>query len=276
MQILFDMGVKIKFVYETESSPFSPLQTVCQKNNVPFGRPTQREILELLDRIEEPTVIFSINNNYIFPPQVVEKTNLRIINFHNALLPYYRGHGLSIPPWIIFNGERRHGVTWHLIDEHLDTGRILCSDVFDVKENDTALTLAMRCIQRGIALFSKQLEAMLDFTFLEVRQDGQNNDIYKNPLMSHMYRKRELPNNGFLDTSWGFEECSRFLRSMDYGPYRLLPMPKIVIDNDTYLIKKYRVQELPPKKEGNRHDPVRLTFEEGEIVLRVEKEKRHG
>jgi folate-dependent phosphoribosylglycinamide formyltransferase PurN len=275
-QILLDAGIKVSFVYETEIDSFAQLQALCQKNNVPFGKPSHSDLTELLDRIQVPIVIFSINNNYIFPPHIVEKKNMRIINFHNALLPSYPGHGLIIPPWVIFNGEKRHGVTWHIINERIDAGKVLCYEVFDVLKNDTALSLMMRCVQRGIALFARELNSLLDFSFLGASQEDQCQDVYENPERYRMHRKRDLPNSGYLDTSWALEKCSRFLRSMDYGPYRRILPPKIINAGEVYIINKYCIDEIANRKKVIGPAELILTFNKGIITLGVEREIKHG
>jgi hypothetical protein len=275
-RILIDNGIRVKFVYETENSPFSHLRTLCQRNNVPFGRPSPPDLTNLLDHIESPMVIFSINNNYIFPQKIIAKKNMRIINFHNSLLPAYPGHGAIIPTWVIYNGEKQHGVTWHLVDERLDAGRILCYDVFDVLKSDTALSLMMRSVLRGINLFAREWNSLVDFDYLGVPQEDQHQDIYEHPSRFRMRRKRDLPNGGYLDMSWELGECVRFLRSMDYGPLGLLPPAKIKISSDVYLIKKYRVNELTDVERPQGSAEVVLSFAAGTITLGVEKEIGSG
>jgi len=272
-QILLNQSVKVSFVLETEESPFSSLESLCTRNSIAFERATGKKAAEFLDGLDEPTVILSINNNFLFPAQIVQKKNLRIVNFHNALLPSYRGHGQSIPRWIVYNGETRHGVTWHLIDEKIDSGNILCNKTFVILETDTALSVMVRSIKVGIALFEQWWKRFLEFRFQGMSQACSKLQIYKSPLQHRVYGKKDLPNNGQLDPSWGFDQSIRFLRSMDYSRLQIIASPKIAVDDEVRSIKKYRVKKRPfaaeeEKKEWGQTEQIReLNYEKGVITL---------
>src|SRR3972149_4437713 len=95
VQILLNNRVTTNFLLETEESRFSSLEALCSRKNIPFQKTSRSQTAAFLDDLRHPTVIFSANNNFIFPEHVVGKKNLRIVNFHNAVLPSYRGHGQS-------------------------------------------------------------------------------------------------------------------------------------------------------------------------------------
>lgn len=83
--ILLDITISIQHILETEKSDFSPLQGLCTRFNIPFKRFSHNETTSFLNSVEESTAVLSINNIYIFPLKIVEKENLRIINFHNSI-----------------------------------------------------------------------------------------------------------------------------------------------------------------------------------------------
>ncbi len=160
-QILLNQKVTIEEVWETEATAFSALEGFCKRKRLAYKRLGADAISQSLGLISNPTVIFSINNNYLFPATILEKPNLRIINFHNSLLPSYRGHGQVISTWVIYKGETRHGVTWHLIDGKLDGGNILTQAEFMICRDDTALSVMMRSISLGIDLFAEHCQRFL-------------------------------------------------------------------------------------------------------------------
>lgn len=49
------------------------------------------------------------------------------------------------PAWAIINGERAHGVTWHLMAERVDAGDILVQHGFPVEAIETTATLNAKC-----------------------------------------------------------------------------------------------------------------------------------
>ena len=57
------------------------------------------------------------------PADALAVPRLGIVNGHPSLLPRYRG---PIPvAWAVRNGETEIGLTYHLMDEHFDTGNVL-------------------------------------------------------------------------------------------------------------------------------------------------------
>jgi len=241
-EILLRNRINIKQILETEKNDLSPLKGYCSRVKIPFKHTNKKETTSFLDSIDEPTVVFSINNNYIFPNKIIEKKNLRIVNFHNSLLPKYPGHGQVIPSWVIFNGETRHGVTWHLIDKGIDSGNILCQKGFSISKKDIALQVMMRAIKLGIELFSLHWKEFIDPT---------NKGIPQKKHKRHIYRIKDIPNDGHVNISWDFVKMNNFLRSMDYGPFRLLPPSIIKLGKKAYEIKSYQI--YPRKKQVTKY-----------------------
>src|SRR5262249_17408670 len=57
------------------------------------------------------------------PPDALAVPRLGIVNGHPSLLPRYRG---PIPvAWAVRNGDTEIGLSYHLMDEHFDTGNVL-------------------------------------------------------------------------------------------------------------------------------------------------------
>jgi len=265
--------VAVQNIWETEQSKFSTLEGSTKRLNIPYAKLTGEEIGAFLHPLEKPTVVFSINNNYIFPQRICRKENLRIVNFHNSLLPRYPGHGRVVPSWVIFNGESRHGVTWHLVSANIDAGDILCQADFELSENDTAQKVMMRCISLGIELFSLHWQKFISPQYRGSPQ-GQTHE--------RIYGKNDIPNQGQIDLSWDFPTASRFLRSMDYGLFKLLPPPKVNMGNKRYVLKRYQItkKENPITKnelritqttEGKASEAT-ILYPEGSIKLTITEE----
>lgn len=274
-QILLNQKVTIEEVWETEANAFSALEGFCKRKRLAYKRLGAAAISQSLRLISNPTVIFSINNNYLFPATILEKPNLKIINFHNSLLPSYRGHGQIIPTWVIYKGETRHGVTWHLIDRRLDGGNILAQAEFTICRDDTALSVMIRSVSLGTDLFAEHCQR-----FLAVNCSGQPQTTNS----AHIYRLSDLPNNGLLDIAWPFDEACRFLRSMDYGHFKILPHPEVEIGGTLFRILKYTIEEhkntVTAGKVVSLHPELspasaELRYDEGTINILLERLSRY-
>jgi methionyl-tRNA formyltransferase len=71
---------------------------------------------------EMPVLTISYNYRYIIPKDILNALNGRVINLHISLLPWNRG---ADPNLWSFLEDTPKGVTIHLLEEGVDTGKIL-------------------------------------------------------------------------------------------------------------------------------------------------------
>ena len=103
--------------------------------------------------------LFSVGNLDVIPSAVLARVRRRAINFHDGPLP--RHAGLHATTWAILAGETSHGVTWHQIDETIDTGAILAQEHFDILPGDTVFSLNGRCYEAGASSFAALLDGLV-------------------------------------------------------------------------------------------------------------------
>jgi methionyl-tRNA formyltransferase len=132
---------------------------------------------------------------------------LGCVNFHNGLLERYRG--VNVPSWALFNGEAEHGVSWHTMERSIDTGAVLASARFPLDGTETALSLTIDCIDKGIDLFQTRLESLLG------PAGGERPDT----SAARVCRRSDRPNDGWLDPRWPVAAIDRMLRATDFRPY---------------------------------------------------------
>jgi len=86
----------------------------------------------------------------ILPPEVVEAYNNKIINIHPALLPKFGGkgfYGIRVHQAVLESGDTVSGATAHLVDNGIDTGKILIQKEVPVLPDDTAESLQKRVLE---------------------------------------------------------------------------------------------------------------------------------
>jgi len=64
-----------------------------------------------------------VDFSYIIPPEIIKLFGTKLINIHFSLLPKYRG--ASPVQFSILNGDEMTGITFHTVDERMDTGDII-------------------------------------------------------------------------------------------------------------------------------------------------------
>ncbi len=155
----------------TEESLFEVVSILCNKPDA--------YVLRRAERLGIPSIIFTsaqLKNNLItvegkevpftgylkesgadililagfllkIPDYMIEEYSGRIINVHPALLPAYGGKGMygeHVHEAVIAAGEKRSGITIHIVDNKYDHGAHLRQYECEVREDDTPETLAAR------------------------------------------------------------------------------------------------------------------------------------
>ncbi len=232
-------GVEIRLVLYNPNDPslISPIRTFCEKHSIhseAIGSTILPSVTELI-REKNPDIIFNINSHNIFDKKILDIPKIGAINFHNGPLPKYRGPGYVIPSWAIFNQEHEHGVTWHFMDEGIDTGDIIAQDKFYLSNKETALELNFKCITAGIKLFEKNIDDILS--------DNCNRTSQKGP--SSTYFSSQIPNNGYIDFNWPYHKIDAFLRATDYRPYQnLFTYAKVKYKNNIFIVNTASLHKL--------------------------------
>lgn len=98
----------------------------------------------------------------MLPNAVWSMPRLGTINLHTSLLPAYRG--AAPVNWAIMNGDKESGVTTFLLDEGMDSGKILMRASTAITEQDTSGTLHARLSVLGSRLVVETVEGLLQGT----------------------------------------------------------------------------------------------------------------
>ncbi|MDE6886343.1 MAG: hypothetical protein K2P17_04850 [Helicobacteraceae bacterium] len=203
------------------------LRILSAKYNIKFNSFVESNLLDYyLNKINNQTLIISANNNYIFKSNLINKKYIKIVNFHNALLPKHKG--VNAPIWTIYNQDKISGITWHIVSDKLDSGDIIIQQKIAIKNNITSMQLFKELMDLGFK------------SFLAIQDDLLKWNVKSHKMQftkSKMHKFSELPNNGFLNITWGREKMSAFLRSMD--AFNIIPKPKIKIQNKNFIINRY-------------------------------------
>lgn len=152
--------------------------------------------------------LLSVANLSVIGPEVLALAP-GAVNFHDGPLPQYAG--LNAPVWAILNGEREHGISWHLIDGGVDEGDVLESLSFDIAPQDTALTLNTRCFEAAMESFPSVL-AQLESGVLQRKPQDLS--------LRRLYLRDDRPAAmGRIDFSQSAESVVRLVQALDHGRY---------------------------------------------------------
>lgn len=249
-----DYTYQLEFI-EHEIHALSVTENICTERNIPFRRIPERVALTgYFDEITENTLIVSASNNFLFPQTLVEKENITIMNFHNALLPDYPGR--NAPSWVIYRGERETGITWHYVTAGIDEGNIIVQKRCVIGSDEKAYELTERLMNLACEGFAECYDAVLAKNAEAVPQKFSGG--------RRMYRSKEIPGDGFLDIAGDAEAAYRLLRSVDYGKSEIFPPLRLLVEGRGAVVVRYR--KVAPKKREEGENLIYLPLRSGDYL----------
>ena len=178
--------------------------------------------------------LFSIVYLNIINQDIIEIPNIKAINYHDSFLPYYAG--INTTSWAIINGEKYHGVTWHVMGKEVDKGSILSQKQIELDKEETSYSLNLKCLYSGFKEFKKLINNITNNTLNEINQNLKYRTYYgkfKKPLYCG------IVNTYYYKNSY---EVDCLIRGLNFGKIdNTLATAKIYINNKFYIIESHFV-----------------------------------
>jgi len=239
----------IPYYIEHEVHDFNTAVSYCKSNDIAYFKITdKRDLTDFFGNEAENTLIISASNNYIFPEEVVEKENIKIINFHNALLPDFPGR--NAPSWAIFEGAKYTGITWHYVNAKVDAGNIICQKRTEISADIKAYELAGILMELAFTAFVECFDSVI--------LDNCVTSVQQIPCNRKMYHSYDIPQKACFDIQDNAADIYRLLRAIDYGKSGIFPSAKTEINGKIVIITRYKIVDLQKAK-----------HEEGYIQLNI-------
>ncbi|WP_186806608.1 amino acid adenylation domain-containing protein [Rhizobium leguminosarum] len=183
--------------------------------------------------------LFSVANPFILPPDVFGQVRQGAFNYHDGPLPRYAGtHATS---WALLAQEIEYAITWHRIDDGVDTGDVVVQLQVLIAPADTALTLNLKCDEAAIEGFRELLTGLAKGELT----------AYPQALVSRSYfpRRRRPDAAGCLRWDRPAEDLSAMTRALNLGPYHLNPLglPKALVGDEVVIVRRL---EVLPQRSG--------------------------
>jgi len=152
--------------------PQTSVLGLAARNEVPviwIDRMDEDELSAL--RLLEPDVLLVGGFSIILKRPILDLPRLGCVNCHSSLLPKHRGPNPFSA--VILGQDQETGVTFHVVEEGIDTGDILDQYAFDLAPNETALQVYHRCCN----LAGEHVEAVMDRIEAKGRIEGTPQDL---------------------------------------------------------------------------------------------------
>jgi len=153
--------------------------------------------------------IVSAYNTHLIPAAILRHPARGTINFHDAPLPRYAG--LYAPTRALIEGEKEYGVTWHIVEEGIDTGGIVIQTPVPIHDDDTSHSLNLRCLEAGARGFD-MIAPKLGLGPLAHQQQDLSERTY--------FGNSNWPREGMeINWQWPAKRIQRMVRALDFGPF---------------------------------------------------------
>jgi methionyl-tRNA formyltransferase len=148
-----------------------PVKSLALAGQLPVFQPEKLRESLAVEHLKSlgPDLIVVAAYGQILSPAVLSIPPLGCVNIHGSLLPKYRG-AAPIARAILM-GEKSTGVTTMLMDEGMDTGPILLTEITEITPQDNLESLHDRLAQMGAGLLLKTLAGLENGTVKPRVQD---------------------------------------------------------------------------------------------------------
>lgn len=183
-------------------TPNAQVSAIARKRRVPIvyiDKMTEEELAPLA--ATKPDLIIVGGFSIILKKPIIALPRIGCVNCHSSLLPKHRGPN----PFqaVILAGDTETGMTFHAIDEGIDTGPILAQYRIPVTHSDTAGSLVRRT--------SKLAAEKIGEVLAQIERDGLQGTVQ--PDEEATYDKKLTNDELFLDWTRPAEELDRKARA---------------------------------------------------------------
>lgn len=180
----------------------------------------------------EDLIFMSLEFDRIIRPERFSSTKL--YNIHFSLLPMYKGCHTSVLP--ILHGKDKTGVTFHRIDNGIDTGAIIDQKEVKIDSLDTSYDLYKKLIITGTELVIKNISDVINGIERSSEQKVWGSTYYSISEIDYGHISLEVNATAF--------QIQNQIRAFGFRPYQLLKW------NESYYIECVVLDKRSKEKPG--------------------------
>jgi len=155
----------------------SAVKKCALEHQLPVLQPEKLKNPEFISQLRDlqPDAIVVVAFRML-PKEVWSLPKLGTFNLHASLLPQYRG--ASPINFALINGDKESGVTTFLIDEKIDTGKMLLQAKIPIDSDDDAGSLHDKLMNLGRKLVIETLDGLAEGNLKPQQQPARNEIKY--------------------------------------------------------------------------------------------------
>ena len=158
---------------------------------------------------EEIDYLLLLSWKHIIPITLINHVKKHVLNLHYSLLPKHRG--VYPVNWAIQEGDVETGVTFHLVNEKIDQGKIIGQKKTIIQINDNSKTLLFKLDKLAIELFKEIWANRKCWDILSKEQNGD--------FSYHSHKDSSRSNLLSLQKEYKLKELLNLLKAKSFGDY---------------------------------------------------------
>lgn len=149
----------------------SEVKIYASENNIKIFQPEKFKDENFINELKSFNAdLFIVVAFRMLPKIIWEMPKYGTVNLHASLLPNYRG---AAPiNWAIINGETKTGITTFLINEEIDTGKIIAQQEIEIDFQDNAESLHDKIMYQGSDLLLKTIDLIENQNITPLEQNN--------------------------------------------------------------------------------------------------------
>jgi methionyl-tRNA formyltransferase len=217
-------------------------------NDIKAGSVNSKEFLNEVKKLEADVILVGSWGEKI-KGEILNTPKYGIINCHPSLLPKNRGANPYF--WVLYQGKKETGVTFHKVDKNYDTGDILFQAKVAITPEMNALDLKNKCAQTAKLMVPSLLN------------DLENNRIIPTPQneAEATYEFAYTANHIVIDYTRSIEEILNHIRAL--LPYQT---PYVMLNDYYHKVGKYKISDGKPTMKNGKVLKCKDGFLEVEIL----------
>lgn len=151
---------------------------IIGKNYFKYENINLQEVKEKIIELNPELII--VNGTRIISKNILESTDKFFINMHSGITPKYRGvHGAY---WALVNNDKENcGVTIHVVDKGIDTGKIIEQTIISTTKQDNIITYPYLQLAKGVELEKKIINLLKEHKKINYKINKLPSKLYTHP-----------------------------------------------------------------------------------------------
>lgn len=226
LETLLESRIEVAALYTHSDDPgeeiwFRTPAALAREHHIPVFEDADLHDPAVIQRVRSfgPDYLFSFYYRNMLPKEVLGIPKVAAMNLHGSLLPRFRGR--CPVNWVLIEGEKKTGVTLHIMEVKPDAGDIIAQQEVPISFEDTAHSLALKLVGASKLLMERMLPVLESGLFERKPQEGASS-----------YYGGRRPEDGIIDWSKRAEEIYNLTRAVTHpypGAFTFLDGKKLFI-----------------------------------------------